>query len=350
MCDLPKISIIVPVFNVAPFLNQCVDSLLTQSFSNVEVILINDGSTDGSGNICDEYAQKDPRICVIHQQNTGLSGARNEGLVHTTGDYVLYLDSDDWIEQDTCEIALKAALEYNADVVLWASVKEYVDRSVKVTVFPKKNIFEGKSMKLFYRRIVGLVGSELKDPTKTDALSCVWGKLYRKDLIINSRAHFYDTKEVGSEDALFNIQVFGVVKKAVYLPYHFNHYRQNNPGSLTRNYKPTYFKCYLNFFQIIQSFLEEKGLMNENKIALNNRIALSVINNFLNITSSGNAVSLVGKISLIKTVLNHRLYRTALKNLPLNEFPIHWKVFFLCCKIQFALGAYLLTIIMKKFR
>src|SRR5690606_34296031 len=103
MHSLPKISIIVPVFNVASFLRQCVDSLLAQSFANIEVILVNDGSTDASGEICDEYAKKDLRICVIHQQNAGVSVARNKGLACSIGDYVLYLDSDDWIEPNTCE-------------------------------------------------------------------------------------------------------------------------------------------------------------------------------------------------------------------------------------------------------
>src|SRR5690606_17109979 len=112
----------------------------------------------------------------------------------------------------------------------------------------------------------------------------------------------------------------------------------------------TYFQSYLNFFQIILSFLDEKDLLRENQVALNNRIALSVINNFLNITGSGNSVSLTRKISLMKAVLDHPLYHKTLKDLPLKELPIHWKIFFICCKIRFALGTYLLTVIMRRLR
>ena len=98
MIDL--ISVIVPVYNVEPYLRKCVDSILAQSYSNLEVILVDDGSPDGCGAICDEYAAKDARVRVIHKPNGGVSDARNAGLDIMTGDYVAFVDSDDWVEAD----------------------------------------------------------------------------------------------------------------------------------------------------------------------------------------------------------------------------------------------------------
>ena len=97
MIDL--ISVIVPVYNVEPYLRKCVDSILAQSYSNLEVILVDDGSPDGCGAICDEYAAKDARVRVIHKPNGGVSDARNAGLDIMTGDYVAFVDSDDWIDK-----------------------------------------------------------------------------------------------------------------------------------------------------------------------------------------------------------------------------------------------------------
>ena len=102
------ISIIVPVYNVEKYLNRCLDSIINQSFINFELILINDGSTDKSGKICDKYAQIDKRVRVIHKKNEGVSLTRNLGINIAKGDYITFIDSDDWIEQDF----LKKAIEY----------------------------------------------------------------------------------------------------------------------------------------------------------------------------------------------------------------------------------------------
>ncbi|HJA50079.1 MAG TPA: glycosyltransferase, partial [Candidatus Fusicatenibacter intestinipullorum] len=92
-----KISVIIPVYNVEKYLKRCLDSVINQTYKNLEIILIDDGSTDNSGKICDEYAQKDERIIVIHKENGGVSSARNKGLDICIGDYISFIDSDDWI-------------------------------------------------------------------------------------------------------------------------------------------------------------------------------------------------------------------------------------------------------------
>ena len=106
---MPKVSIIVPVYNVEPYLRQCLDSILAQTFTDWECILVDDGSKDGSGAICDEYAEKDSRFRVVHQENKGSSAARNEGLSLSKGIYLSFIDSDDWVENNYLERLLEIA-------------------------------------------------------------------------------------------------------------------------------------------------------------------------------------------------------------------------------------------------
>ena len=98
--DKPLISVVVPVYKTEAYLRQCVDSLLIQTYSHLEIILVDDGSPDGSGAVCDQYARRDARICVIHQKNGGVSAARNAGVQVATGQYIAFVDSDDWVEPD----------------------------------------------------------------------------------------------------------------------------------------------------------------------------------------------------------------------------------------------------------
>jgi glycosyltransferase involved in cell wall biosynthesis len=128
------VSIVIPVYNVSSYLAQCLESVIHQSYHNIEIIIINDGSTDGSGLICDRFSQCDDRIRVIHTDNRGLSSARNCGLKACSGSYLLFVDSDDWIEADTVETLLDYAKTYNADIAAAKSCKEFVGQ----TVYPPK--------------------------------------------------------------------------------------------------------------------------------------------------------------------------------------------------------------------
>lgn len=121
------ISIIVPVYNIEDYLPQCIDSLLAQSYVNIELLLVDDGSTDGSGRIADSYAKRDHRVRVFHQPNGGISSARNTGLDAMHGDYVMFVDGDDFVEMDYCKTALELALEHQVDIVAFGFNKYWPD-------------------------------------------------------------------------------------------------------------------------------------------------------------------------------------------------------------------------------
>ena len=134
------ISVIVPVYNVKPYLRKCLDSIINQSYRDLEILIIDDGSTDGSGDICDEY-RKDDRIKVFHTENRGLSAARNLGLDSASGDWIGFVDSDDWIEPDMYEVLIRKGEETGADVVECGSLFEYPTTRPSKVLSQKLNLF-----------------------------------------------------------------------------------------------------------------------------------------------------------------------------------------------------------------
>ena len=121
-----KYSIIVPIYNVEEYLEECIESLINQTYTNIEIVLVNDGTKDNSGKICEKYAKKDPRIKYIIKKNGGLSSARNEGLKHITGDYIIFVDSDDYVSTKLCEIINKIIVEEKADLIQY-EFKKFID-------------------------------------------------------------------------------------------------------------------------------------------------------------------------------------------------------------------------------
>lgn len=152
----PTISIIIPVYKVEKYLSKCLDSIAAQTFTDWECILIDDGSPDASGKICDEYAQKDSRFVVIHKKNAGVSAARNDGLKNARGKWISFFDSDDTIDKETYEDSLKVAEEKNADLVQWGIIletdgKEIKRNSCKEGLLEAEDLFEYFEPSTWYR-------------------------------------------------------------------------------------------------------------------------------------------------------------------------------------------------------
>lgn len=336
-----KISIIIPVYNVEKYLPKCLDSIVNQTYKNLEIICVNDESPDGCLKILENYAEKDNRVKIVSQKNQGLSGARNTGAKYVTGDYIMYVDSDDWIEPDTCEIALNKALEQKADLVFWTYTREFENSSVPKKIFDQAEIvFDKEDTKnKLHRRLFGLYGEELSSPENADSIVTAWGKLYKAELIINHNIEFVDTKKIGTEDALFNVYVFGYVKKAVFINKCLNHYRKDNIASLTKTYKKDLFPQWQNLYNLMQIYIDDNNCGALFQTALQNRICLSIIGLGLNILNGGKSVK---KIKEIKRIIGCEQYRKAYKQLTLKYFPIHWKLFFFFAKHNMAYGVYIM--------
>lgn len=208
----PYLSIVVPVYNVEQYLEKCVYSILRQSFINFEVILIDDGSTDKSGFLCDEYAQKDKRIRIVHQNNAGVSAARNTGIELAIGKYITFVDSDDWIEADTYELALNFLHLNHLEVVCFDFYKEKRRRSYYRPMYNADKIFQGNEA-------VNEVLKEVLD-------SSVWDKVYLRRLFNDVR---YPIGRV-FEDVATTYKVLTKANKTGYLKKPLYHYvkRENS--------------------------------------------------------------------------------------------------------------------------
>ena len=338
------ISVIVPVYKAEEFLRRCLDSICQQTYHNLEIILIEDGSPDCCGTICDEYAAKDERIVVLHQENTGISQARNRGLSFATGEYVLFLDSDDWIDPDTCDVAAAAAKEHSADVVFWNYYREYGDKQLTRKLLPGTDaVFDQAGCDVLRQRLVGPTGKDLAHPEQLDTLSTVWGKLYRRDCIEAAEARFVDLKEIGTcEDGLFNAEVFSVVKKTVYIDRYLYHYRRTNGASFTSGYKDKLWEQWNRLYDCFEKVCPRESA------ALQNRIALNLVGLGLNVAAS--SLPFREQRKELKRIVCTARYRSAVTQLDTSFMPIYWKMFFLCAKCKCGSGVLFLCRVIERLR
>ena len=350
--DNPLITVIVPVYNAAKYLSKCLNTIINQTYKNLEIICINDGSFDNSLEILKKFHSYDNRIKIIDKKNEGVSIARNEALAVSKGDYLIFVDSDDWIDMQTCDVALKTILEENADVVMWPYIREYPNKSLSKEIYrvDTKLLFNYKEVKnKLHRRFIGLIGVELSEPENADALCTIWGKIYKLNIIKANGIKFHDIRSIGSyEDGLFNLHYFEYVKKAVYLPKYMYHYKKDTNESVTTQYNEKLYEQWNNLFNIMNRYILDKKYDKEYIQALRNRISLSILKLGLNVVSSN--MTLIEKIREIKKIITSERYRNSIKTLNLRYFAIHWKIFFALCKINFASGVFMLVYIMNLLR
>jgi glycosyltransferase involved in cell wall biosynthesis len=342
---LPTMSVIVPVYNVERYLAQCLDSLVAQTHRDLELIVVNDGSTDSSAAIIEEYRRRDSRITFVDQSNQGLSAARNAGLERASGTFTAFVDADDWVSVDMFATLLGEAVETNADIVICTYMREYDNRSVeKHFDMPERVQFSrAQTREVLLRQLVGPVGKELARLENMSAFTTAWGKVYRTSLLKEHALRFVDTAEIGNEDGLFNIQAFAVARQTVFIKKALYHYRRDNPGSLTSVYRPRLQEQWERLFDRIESIIRENTFPGEFWEALSNRRAIGLFALSRNVLHSRNDKSFFGRYKKVKSLLQDKALSGAVQNLPLSFFPLHWKMFFLLAKQQLTLPFYLMV-------
>jgi glycosyltransferase involved in cell wall biosynthesis len=218
----PLISVVVPVYNVEQYIRECVDSIVSQTYCHLEIVLVDDGSPDDCPAICDEYAKKDSRIKVIHQKNGGLAKARNVGIENSSGEYITFIDSDDYIASNYIEILYRGIIENNADVSI-ASFRSFEknntavieDSSCQFATISKKRCFEN------YTSIF------------TNPFVSAWNKLYKRNLFSNIR--FPEGKLY--EDAFTTYKIFDVSQKIVFTSSVLYFYRLNPDSIMGQSFR-----------------------------------------------------------------------------------------------------------------
>lgn len=227
------ISIVVPVYRVnEAFLRKCVESCLDQTNGNLELILVDDGSPDHCGAVCDEYAARDSRVRVIHQQNQGVSAARNAGIHAASGRWLTFLDADDFLEPDTCEVTAACfAAHPQLDMVVFSMVKEYEDRQV-----PNTSLYDGDRLITGEDAVASLRSDVLCKQLDRNVLRMTFGKVIRTDILRQHGIRFVPELPL-CEDVVFWFHAVQHVEQACYLDRRLYHYRQVD-NSATEKYRP----------------------------------------------------------------------------------------------------------------
>lgn len=239
----PMVSIIVPIYNAEQYLRRCVDSILNQEYTDYELLLVNDGSTDASGDICEEYGDQDPRVIVIQKENTGVSDSRNRALDRARGKYLQFLDSDDWITPDATRLFVRAAEEYGCDMV----ISDFY-RVVGERLSPKGDIEEE-----------GVLTREefaahmMENPADF-YYGVLWNKLYRRDIVEEHKLRM-DTDISWCEDFMFNLEYIRYAKVfyALHAPIYYYVKRKGSLASQGINISKTV-KMKLNVFEYYNNF------------------------------------------------------------------------------------------------
>lgn len=245
------ISIIIPVYNVEKYLNQCIESIISQTYTEWECILVNDGSKDNSGKICDSWAKKESRIYVIHQINQGVSAARNKGIKESKGEYIVFIDSDDWVEPNYLSDMLRGMFKNNNPDLVVTGNNHHITPERTISYKPNKELYSTLSNDItsdFIKNIGLFYG-----PTSL---------LYKASIIKDYKIRFPEDYSLG-EDLLFNFQYLSKVKYVLFIPIANYNYRIQEFGSLSSIYRDNTFYIHYQQWKIQKEFLKNKDMWNE---------------------------------------------------------------------------------------
>lgn len=303
---MAKLSVIIPIYNVEKYLRQCLDSVINQTFRDLEIILVDDGSPDKCGEICDEYAKKDKRIKVIHKANGGLPSARNDALDVALGEWIAYVDSDDWLELDIYEKAILAAEKSEVDILFFNSFRNTESKEIKVSLFEKE--FFSDDRKYIKSLQAGTICKYLT-PTRSLGYGYPWDRIIKRKFIMENNLYF--TKVRAYEDNIYAINCLQYAKKIGFIEARGYHYRFNET-SIGNKYNPERIavdkavfrelfrlaKVYCvdeNYYRALNAFIVTSVAINANRCFFNNQNK----NNF------------VKKIKYAASILKEEPYYTA---------------------------------------
>lgn len=337
---MKKLSIIIPVYNVEKYLDKCLQSVMNQTLQDIEIILVDDQSPDNCPQMCDEYAKQDTRIKVVHKKNGGLGFARNSGLEIATGEYVTFLDSDDFVDLHTYEHLYNLA-KSNAIDALYYKFRRFTDEVEVVPSEPTCNVtlYKDAAVK---ELMLDMIASEpsAKVDHKIQCSACT--AMYRMSIIKDNNVRFHSERELISEDVIFNLDFLKYAKSAAYNNGEYYHYRVN-PVSLTStmrtdrmdfNYKLyNYIKGAINSWDLDEILAEERN----NRLFIGN--SRSTITHILQSDKA-----LTEKIGWLKLTCRMLIWKELALKFNWKRLPLYPRLFFwLCFKKQ----VYLLFFLIK---
>lgn len=321
-----KVSIIVPVYNVEKYLDRCMRSLLTQTLQDIEIILIDDGSPDGSGKKCDEYSRQDNRIKVIHKKNEGLGYARNSGMEIATGEYVAFVDSDDFVAHEMYEIMYAKACEKDMDA-LFAGYYIY-SRSGKVTRMQEVSqeiIYDDKKNRDNY--LLQMIGSKPAYPKDSHFTMSVWRGIYKLDIIKKNKCRFPSERKVISEDIVFHIHFLHYATTIGMIPNCFYYYCENEL-SLTHLYREDRFEKVLKLLLTISDLFEKYRICDENYEYRDRLLLARARGAIRNVCNHADELGHCKTNKEIKKILDNSVLKECIQRYDYKKLPALQKMFY----------------------
>lgn len=334
------ISVIVPVYNVEKYLNQCIGSIVSQTFTNLEIILVDDGSTDSSGSICEKWMQKDSRIKVLHKKNEGLGYARNSGLEVAHGEYATFIDSDDTISKNMIRNLMDGIRKNNSELCIggYNRINEEGKLLYKKAYFDKFYEYDDVKNSLLPKLIGAL-------PDKHDSIKMsVWNVLFSMQVIKKNKLRFVSEKDYMSEDIIWDINYLTRINRAQLISFSDYNYRVRN-GSLTT--QMSYDKERLR--KVKELYLYELGLIKQLKISGDAELRLQKVF-FINIRSCFIQEIKFNKLPLlykkIRYLVKDPLVSKISSKYPVKKLQFKQRIFVTLIKKQRSLGLICLLKIM----
>lgn len=321
---MEKISIIVPIYNLEKYVAKCIDSIINQTYKNIEVILVDDGSLDNSLKVCKKYEKVDDRIIVIHQKNSGVSVARNTGLKKATGQWVMFIDPDDYIVENTLESLYYQTKIYREAEIIACCCNVFTSENFQKNSFFDGNRiwsggFEGKKDLLYQ-----LMDMQYGQPNKAlTAIGVPWGKIYKKELITRNKLEFKPTLR-RMQDNIFNSYAFWHAKQIVYIDLPLYNYRFEHFNEYESSFNKNIDYNFLNVIRERRIFLEYIGVYN--RIEVKNvyyyesfRYITAIINR--KILHKEYKISYMQRLKEMSKLCNIDEFEEVIKNIKVSNIP-----------------------------
>lgn len=339
--DNLKVSVIVPVYNVEKYINRCIDSLINQTFTDLEIILVNDGSLDNSGKICDEYAKKYKNIIVIHKENGGLSSARNAGIEIAKGEYLAFVDSDDYVDNKIYEKLYNEAKKEKADTCLCGFYRVRSNNKI----IECKNPMGGRVIKqdnILKDILVNMMGAEPSYYMDNFLEVCVWKGIYSRKIILNNNIRFVSERDYISEDAIFCIDYIPKTSCVVNI-YDCLYYYCENEDSLTTKYRSDRFEKIKILYKEELRKLDTIGILNEAKLRVYRLFICNARCCIMQEASNSNKIGIKKAIQNIKIICKDEMTQEILSNYPYKKLPIKQRIFSIFMRISYPKILYFLS-------
>lgn len=340
---MPKISVIIPVYNVEAYIDKCIQSVLNQTLTDIEIILVDDESPDNCPKICDDYLHRDNRIRVIHKKNEGLGFARNSGMEIATGEYITFVDSDDYL--DTCAFAhLQGLIHENHCDAIYYRFNRFSDRTEApcARVTDRLAIFNSEQIENLKLDFIA-TPPQSKSDREIECSSCT--AIYSNRIIREHKISFHSERELISEDLIFNLDFLSYCTKVAFNASELYHYRIN-PYSLTRSFRENRFHQQVAFHNYIRSNLSRWGLPDDKGVERNCRLFIgysrsAIIRLFLS------AKPLSTKKRLFSEYTDHPIWNDVFSSYAWKALPAYQRLFNYGCKHKLWLLIFLLSYIKK---